>query len=239
MPTYVVTGANRGLGLEFVTQLASQASNIIIATSRTLSPEKIHALQTIKHKSQDFHIVECDTGSVESMTSFASTVTMLLGQEGQIDCLINNAGINSVPQQTSLTLTPEGLHENITINVFGPAKLVQVLQRHLKQGSKVMNMTSGLGSLTESKTKNVPLCTAYSISKAGLNMLTVHQSIELRDEGVVVICMDPGWVKTDMGGKGAVLEKEESIKGMLSVLRGLKVDDSGKFYLYDGTVKPW
>lgn len=239
MPTFVVTGANRGLGLEFVTQLASQESNTIIATSRTLSPEKSGALETLKGKSPNFHILECDTGSVDSITSFASQVTTLLGPDGQIDCLINNAGINSVPQQTSLTLTAEGLHEHMAVNVFGPAKLVQVLQRHLKSGSKVMNMTSGLGSLTESKSKHVPQCMAYSISKAGLNMLTVHQCIELRDEGVVVICMDPGWVKTDMGGKGAMLEKAESIKGMLAVLRGLKVEDSGKFYLYDGTVKPW
>jgi NAD(P)-dependent dehydrogenase (short-subunit alcohol dehydrogenase family) len=65
-----------------------------------------------------------------------------------------------------------------------------------------MNMTSGLGSLTESKTKNVPQCMAYSISKAGLNMLTVHQGIELGDEGVIVICMDPGWVKDGYGWEG-------------------------------------
>jgi NAD(P)-dependent dehydrogenase (short-subunit alcohol dehydrogenase family) len=75
-----------------------------------------------------------------------------------------------------------------------------------------MNMTSGLGSLTYSKSKTANSATAYSISKAGLNMLTVHQSIDLKHKGVIVICMDPGWVKTDIGGKGAVLERRRALQ---------------------------
>src|SRR5437879_5226023 len=84
MPSYVVTGANRGLRLEFVTQLASQPSNTIIATSRTLSPGKIGAFEALKNKSQNFHILESDTSSVESITSFAFRVMTLLGPEGKL-----------------------------------------------------------------------------------------------------------------------------------------------------------
>ena len=102
-----------------------------------------------------------------------------------------------------------------------------------------MNMTSGLGSLAYNRTKETVDCTTYSISKAALNMLTVHQASDLKGKGVVVVCVDPGWVKTDMGGPGAVLEKEESIGGMLKCLRGLKISDSGRFFACDGSEKAW
>jgi NAD(P)-dependent dehydrogenase (short-subunit alcohol dehydrogenase family) len=239
MPTYVITGANRGLGLEFVTQLSQEPSNKIIAASRSPSPEKVKDLESLKSKNKNIYILECDTSSLKSIASFASEVTSLLGHQGKIDYLLNNAGINSVPNQRSLSLTSEGLQEQITVNVLGPAKTVEALQAHLHEGSVVMNMTSGLGSLTYSKSKSANSATAYSISKAGLNMLTVHQSIDLEHKGVIVICMDPGWVKTDMGGKGAVLEKEESIEGMLGCLSGLTMADSGKFFVYDGHEKAW
>jgi NAD(P)-dependent dehydrogenase (short-subunit alcohol dehydrogenase family) len=239
MPTYVITGANRGLGLEFVAQLSQEASNKIIATSRSPSPEKVKDLGSLRSKNKNIYILECDTSSLKSIASFASEVTSLLGPQGKIDCLINNAGINSVPDQRSLSLTSEGLQEQITVNVLGPAKIVEALQPHLHEGSVVMNMTSGLGSLTYSKSKSSNSATAYSISKASLNMLTVHQSIDFKHKGVIVICMDPGWVKTDMGGKGAVLEKEESIEGMLRCLSGLTIAESGKFFVYDGHEKAW
>jgi NAD(P)-dependent dehydrogenase (short-subunit alcohol dehydrogenase family) len=100
-------------------------------------------------------------------------------------------------------------------------------------------MTSGLGSLTYSKSKTSTSATAYSISKAGLNMLTVHQAIELKPKGVIVICMDPGWVKMDIGGKGAVLEKEESIGGILKCLAGLTMAESEKFFVNDEQKKAW
>jgi len=239
MPTYVITGANRGLGLEFVAQLSQEASNKIIVASRSPSPEKVKDLESLKSKNKNIYILECDTSSLKSIASFASEVASLLGPQGKIDYLLNNAGINSVPDQRSLSLTSEGLQEQITVNVLGPAKTVEALQAHLHEGSVVMNMTSGLGSLTYSKSKSANSATAYSISKASLNMLTVHQSIDLKHKGVIVICMDPGWVKTDMGGKGAVLEKEESIEGMLRCLSGLTIADSGKFFVYDGHEKAW
>jgi NAD(P)-dependent dehydrogenase (short-subunit alcohol dehydrogenase family) len=240
MPTYVITGANRGLGLEFVAQLSQNPSNKIIAGTRSVSPDKLKYLLSLTSKNENYiQILQCDTSSLNSIKSFADQVTSLLGPSSKIDYLLNNAGINSVPHQTALSLTPEGLQEQIAVNVLGPAKTVEALQQHLRDGSVVMNMTSGLGSLTYSKSKTSTNATAYSISKAGLNMLTVHQAVELKSKGVIVICMDPGWVKTDMGGKGAILEKEESIRGMLKCLSGLTVAESGKFFVYDGQEKAW
>lgn len=238
MPTYVITGANRGLGLEFIAQLSPQPSNNIIAASRSLSPDKVKNLEALKSKNKNIYILECDASSMKSITSFAAQIISLLGPSGKIDYLLNNAGINSVPNQPALSLTLEDLQEQITTNVLGPAKTAEVLQQHMHDGSVVMNMTSDLGSLTYSKSKTSTSATVYSISKAGVNMLTVHQAIELKPKGVIVICMDPGRVKTDMGGKGAVLEKEESIGGMLKCLAGL-MKESGKFFVYDGQEKAW
>lgn len=102
-----------------------------------------------------------------------------------------------------------------------------------------MNMTSGLSSMSYNLSTETPEATVYAISKAALNMLTVHQSRHLKDRGVIVFCMDPGWVKTDMGGGKAPLEKAESIGGMLKVLKGVKEGDEGKFFLYDGSSPEW
>jgi NAD(P)-dependent dehydrogenase (short-subunit alcohol dehydrogenase family) len=127
---------------------------------------------------------------LKSISSFASQVIATLGQGSQIDFLINNAGINSVPSERSLTLTAETLSIQMTTNVLGPAKVVEFLLPLLQKGSVVVNMTSGLSSMSYSKSKKENDATAYSISKAGLNMLTVHQSIDLKEKGVIVICID-------------------------------------------------
>jgi NAD(P)-dependent dehydrogenase (short-subunit alcohol dehydrogenase family) len=204
MPVYVITGTNRGLGLEFVRQLSSDSSNTILAAlSRDLS-----ALESLKSNAATLHILECDTGSQDSITAFSKQASSTLGEtDKKIDFLLNNAGINHNSKQTSLTMTIDSLSEHLKVNVMSLAITVQLFERHLQNGSVVMNMTSGLGSLAYTRTKETTDCTAYGISKAAVNMLTVHQASNLKSKGVIVVCMDPGWVKTDMGGSGAVLEK--------------------------------
>lgn len=239
MPTYCITGANRGLGLEFVRQLAQSPDNTIIATTRSLSND-LSDLKSVA--SQTTHILECDTADQDSIQSFASsTKTALNG--AQIDVLLNNAGANSVPAQTSLSLGAADLHREIDVNVLGPAKTTEFLiaQGLLSQDARIVNMTSGLGSMSVGLSITPRKCATYSISKAGVNMLTVHQSGDLREKlrGVVVICMDPGWVKTRMGGEGAMLEPEVSIGGMLKVVHGLGDGDNGKFYTYTGEEVKW
>jgi len=171
----------------------------------------------------------------------AETKKTLEGKK--IDFLLNNAGVNSVPTQNSLSIGPEDLQREISINVLGPAKTVEFLlgEDLLAQNVRIMNMTSGLGSMSVSQSINPRKCATYSISKAGLNMLTVHQSGDLKSKlsDVVVICMDPGWVKTRMGGEGAVLEPEVSIAGMLKVVHGLQESDNGNFYTYTGEEVKW
>jgi NAD(P)-dependent dehydrogenase (short-subunit alcohol dehydrogenase family) len=190
MAIWVITGANRGLGLEFVTQLSKDGSNTIIAASRSLSKVSLSGLHALDIK-VNLHILECDTSSPDSIESFGRQVIALINRR-KIDFLLNNAGVNVQPELTSLNVTLEAITENMSVNVIGPAKIVQVLETHLQAGSVVMNMTSGLGSLADTSTMDQTKCTAYSISKAGLNMLTLHQASDLKDKEVIVVCVDPG-----------------------------------------------
>lgn len=240
MPTYCITGTNRGLGLEFVRQLAQSGDNTIIAATRSLSSD-LSDLKAVASPST--HIVECDTSSVQSIHSFAKEVARILGGDKKIDFLLNSAGVNIASWQSSLSLGPDELHAQMAVNVLGPAKTVELLLDAgvLSPDVRILNMSSGLGSMQRSSGTKPRKCAGYSISKAGLNMLTVHQSEDLKQHlpGAVVICMDPGWVKTRMGGEGALLEPSESIGGMLQVLHKLTAEDTGCFYHYSGEKIPW
>lgn len=192
MPTWLITGANRGLGLEFVTQLSKDASNTIIATSRSMTPSTLAGLEALAIKPR-LHILECDLSSPTSITALGEQVTGLLdGDSSKIDFVLNNAGVNVASQETGLTISPEAILANVQTNVVGPAMIVQVLEKHLGKGGVVMNMTSGLGSMDDTRKTEVTKCAPYSISKAGVNMLTLHQASHLRERGVVVVCVDPG-----------------------------------------------
>ncbi|KAG9720730.1 NAD(P)-binding protein, partial [Aureobasidium melanogenum] len=240
MPVYVLTGANRGLGLEFVRQLSADSSNTVIGAVRSMSND-LADLESL-NKNNNIHILECDTGEVSSITSFAESCGKIL-ESKKIDYLLNNSGINAVPEQSSLSITESDMNEHIKINVLGPAKTTEAMYKAdlLSSDVRILNMTSGLGSMKVSIGIKPRKCTTYSISKAALNMLTVHQGEELREKlpGAVVISMDPGWVKTRMGGEGALIEAHESISGMLKVLYGLKKDDTASFWTYSGEQVPW
>ncbi|CAO2652804.1 Nn.00g022150.m01.CDS01 [Neocucurbitaria sp. VM-36] len=236
MPTYFLTGANRGIGLEFVRQLSSNPHTTIIAgvRSKTNDISELEALNT----NGNVHIIECDVSSLDSLSSLEFRVAEILSQTGSnLDFLFNIAGINATSSDTSLTIDPDSLQKHMQTNVLGPAKIVESLSRYLARGAIVLNMTSGLGSLTVAT--DVTKCCTYSMSKAALNMLTLHQARDLKGAGVKVVCMDPGWVKTRMGGKGAMIEAQVSVESMLGVVKGLKEGDSGKFLRYDGGVVPW
>ncbi|KAH8589523.1 NADP-dependent dehydrogenase-like protein [Bisporella sp. PMI_857] len=240
MAIYVVTGANRGIGLEFVVQLSLDSANTIIACTRSSSSDNSGLEALNKHK--NIYILTCDISSLESVRSFAKNVSEVIGSDGKIDYLLNNAAIQDIRDDNSLEITEAGLVAHIKTNVLGPAEVVRSLLPHLQRGTVVMNMTSGIASMTFGPRYQVPtMHTTYSISKAALNMLTVHQASDFKksERGVIVICMDPGWVKTRMGGDGALMEKEDSVRGILQCLRTLTDEDSGKFYYSSGEEIPW
>lgn len=237
MPTYFLTGANRGIGLEFVRQLSTSPTNTIIAAVRSRKSD-LSTLKTIAYHNSNVHIIECDVSSTDSIASLEFRVAEILSKTGEnLNFLFNVAGINGSSSDTSLSIDPASLQRHMDVNVLGPAKIVETLRRYLARGAVVMNLSTGLASMTVAR--DVSKCCTYSISKAAQNMLSLHQAKDLKRNHAIVICMDPGWVKTRMGGKGAFVEPEVSISGMLEVVYALRKEDSGKFFRFDGGQVPW
>ncbi|KAI8974766.1 hypothetical protein BD414DRAFT_497390 [Trametes punicea] len=199
-----------------------------------------------------------DVADFNSVHAAKKYLDSILGETG-LDFLINNAGIvgflmrMSVPsmlisdrfasstqavQDTAFTLDPEEFINVIRTNVVGPALVTQICLPLLEKGSRktVLNISSTAGSL-QSVAHTVGTPASYSISKAALNMLTLKQKVDRPDFIAITLC--PGWVKTDMGGKNARLEPEESIRSILKIVTSATTDDSGKYLRYNGEVIPW
>lgn len=237
MPVYFLTGANRGIGLEFVRQLAPHPNTTLIAGVRSKSAS-MPTLSALAKAHPSIHIIECDVSSLDSLSSLEFRVAEILSKTGaNLDYVFNIAGINATETDTSLTLDAQSVQQHMQTNVVGPAKIVEALRKYLARGATIVNVTSGLASLT--RAMSATKCCTYSMSKAALNMLTLHQARDLKAAGVKIVCMDPGWVKTEMGGKEALIEAVESVENMLRVVDGLGSEDSGKFYSYDGSIVTW
>ncbi|KAH9853208.1 NAD-P-binding protein [Lenzites betulinus] len=236
--TWLVTGANRGIGLEIVRQLLESPANLVVAASR--KPEASSALSDLKKTAKGtLHIVQLDIGDFDSIRTLPKTLEPILGEVG-LDYLINNAAI--FIRETAFTVAPEDLLNVLRVNTVGPAFVSQVLLPFLEKGStkKILNISSSGGSIEIAghlQGSPFELTTAYAVSKAGLNMLTYKQKLEKPDFTVIALC--PGWVKTDMGGDGAVLEPQESIAGILKLITSATPADSGKYLRYNGETIPW
>ncbi|KAL8403537.1 hypothetical protein RB594_008704 [Gaeumannomyces avenae] len=253
MPVYCVTGANRGLGLEFVRQLALQGSNTILACTRSLGSDLTDLRAAAAPSATTVHVLECDTGDEQSVAAFATAAAKALSgtggaQPAKIDCLVNNAAVNLHVERSSLDLAAPVLAETLRVNVAGPLQTVARLHAAglLAGGVRVVNISSGLGSISEARAEgddsDQPSC-AYRVSKAALNMLSVQQGYDLRHrgglKGAVVAAVDPGWVQTRMGGPEAALTPEQSVGGMLKLIGGLGDADNGGFFQYDGQKREW
>jgi NAD(P)-dependent dehydrogenase (short-subunit alcohol dehydrogenase family) len=241
MRRVVVTGANRGLGLEFTRQLAA-AGDEVVATAR--HPKTADALNKLASTSGGrVGVVRLDVGGDPSDVHAAC---LEIGERfDAVDLLVNNAGIWTAPDQPDRAssgaladLRPDAVLDVLRINAVGPMLVTQALapQLALAGNAVVVNLTSGLGSI-EGATRRGNV--AYAMSKAALNMLTRQLAAELAGQGTIVVALSPGWVATDMGGPSAPLEPPESVNGMLNVVDALTPAQSGLFLDHAGAVLPW
>jgi len=154
-----------------------------------------------------------------------------------LDLLINNAGV-LVSGERYGELNAKTLTETFSVNVVGPLLLTQALTPLLTHGEspKIVNLSSDLGSLSKTTSFYTP---SYGISKAGLNMTTRLLAAELAPAGISVVSINPGWVKTDMGGAQAPVTPQASVAGILTVINGLQRRDSGRFFDHTGASHPW
>ena len=222
--TVLISGANRGLGLEFARQYA-KAGWSVIGTART--PEKASDLKAL-----GVRIVQLDVADAESVARLAAGL-----KDHPIDLLINNAGMANRGDQFE-TVDFESVERVLAVNTVGPMRVTQALLPNLRLGStkQIVSISSGLGSIENNTGGNF---IGYRESKAALNMFNRTLAAELSDEGFVCVVMSPGWVRTDMGGPEATLSPAESITGMRAVIDGLEPEDNGSFRKYDGSTVPW
>jgi NAD(P)-dependent dehydrogenase (short-subunit alcohol dehydrogenase family) len=240
MPTVLITGANRGLGLEFVRQYAAD-NWAVIAVCR--NPSKADELQKLMSKHNSVRIEALDTADMASIKTLTEKLDDI-----EIDVLINNAGVFSGgvfsgsatkvdKGQEFGSLDAEAWDKVLRINTIAPIMMTEALLPHLQRSkdAKVINITSKMGSIDEMGSGYI----AYRTSKAALNAAMRVVMHDLKSKGVTIVNLHPGWVQTDMGGKEAPLQPEASIKGMRKVIAGLTPKDSGQFIGYDGKVIPW
>ena len=231
MPTTLVTGANRGLGLEFARQYAAEGWQVIAACR---APKGAKELQQIAAASGGrIRILEMD------VTDAASVRAAAAGLKGEvIDLLLNNAGVGGPPGQQLGKLDYAGWARVLDTNTLGPMRVVEaflenVANSHLKQ---VVTITSGMGSIEDNTSGGRY---AYRSSKAAVNMVMKSLSVDLAPRGITCVVMNPGWVRTDMGGASGTLSPAESIQSLRSVIAALRPEDSGKFLNYTGKPYPW
>lgn len=229
----LVTGANRGLGLEFVRQLLADGARVV-ATCR--QPGKATALNALaaEHPGH-LKVLPLDVADARSRDELVREWPLAAGEDARIGVLINNAGVLHGGERFG-TLTAEILDDSLRINVTGPLLLTQALAPLLIDGARVVNISSQLGSMAGTARFGTP---SYAISKAAQNMATVQLAHALRERGIVVVALHPGWVQTDMGGAQATEVPEASVAGLRRVIDGLDADDSGRFLDFNGKSLPW
>jgi NAD(P)-dependent dehydrogenase (short-subunit alcohol dehydrogenase family) len=231
MSTVLITGANRGLGLELARAYRS-AGHAVIGACR--APDKASDL-----KATGAELCALDMSDMGSITSLAAS---LKGRS--IDVLYNSAGVDTRAfgatdaTRTALTITPEDFESVMRVNVTGPMALVQAMTPALQAAKgTVVNISSQIGSMEVAKKMGRDV--AYATSKAALNMVTLKQSQALVDDGVTVIALHPGWLRTEMGGSSADLEPAEAAIQIMANIGALTIADTGRFIRWDGTTHPW
>jgi NAD(P)-dependent dehydrogenase (short-subunit alcohol dehydrogenase family) len=231
MTTILITGANRGLGLEFVRQ-CNVAGWRVLACCR--NPTHADALKAIAADSDErVSLHRLDVGDLAQIQNLARDL-----RDEPIDVLLNNAGIYG-PQNARFGQTDyRAWADVLAVNVMAPMKTAECFIDNVLRSKRklIIGMSSLMGSIGETDQGEHYL---YRSSKAALNMVIKTLSIDLRKRGVTAVVLHPGWVQTDMGGPNAPLKAPESIRGMLKVINGLTIKDSGKFLSYDGSEVPW
>ncbi|MDQ8201461.1 SDR family oxidoreductase [Pelagicoccus sp. SDUM812003] len=229
MNTIVITGASRGVGLEFVRQYSHVNSRIVAACRQPAHSAPILALS---NERSNIVLEELDLTDQESITRFAKRLESM---DTQLDLLINNAG--TAEHEPFGQWTKPALDKTFATNVSGPSLLMQELAPLLSKGSKVVNLSSGLASLTRKGGIGTEVA-SYAASKAALNMMTVHAAAALRANDITVVAISPGWVKTDMGGPDASSDPADAVALLRKTISALSFQDSGAFLQEDGSALP-
>ena len=225
MRTAVVTGASRGIGSEFVVRLLD-AGWCVYAGYRS----DMHRLELIQNKNLICH--QLDVTNNDSINDFVK------GIDGNVDLLINNAGVPDGRWRNLKEIDDEWMLEVLNINSVGPVRMVKALYDKMSHDSMttVAMISSLMGSIDDCDSGR---SYAYRASKTALNMLSVAMKKEAVEDNISFLILHPGWVKTRMGGEHAPVELTDSVQGMLDLINSHDIENSGRFVQYDGVDLPW
>lgn len=220
MPTVVITGGSRGLGLEMARRYVAGGFRVVLGN---------RGQGVALEGAETFRLDVSDGASVKA---FAERLA-----SAPVDVLINNAGVIGPARQSTTDMDFEGFAEALAINTLGPLRVTQALLPNLRAGAavKVAVLTSRMGSLSYAKSDRV----AYRASKAAANKVVQCLATDLAGEGIAVAALHPGWARTDMGGAEADVDPVDSAKGLVAVIERLSVKTTGRFWNYDGTELAW
>lgn len=237
----MITGAGRGLGLEFSRQCLDRGDRVYAGVR---DPTRADALRALgQDKPGRLFVFPLDVTNPSSLDSAHAAVS---AETEFLDLLINNAGINSrsatigeEERNVSFgSLEAEGMLTMFRVNAIAPILVAQRLVDLLAKGHgpRILNISSWLGSIERKQSGGNY---AYCASKAALNMLGRTLAFDLKERGIITLMFNPGWVKTDMGGENATLTPTQSVCGMLATSDTATLNDTGTFFQIDGTVHPW
>jgi NAD(P)-dependent dehydrogenase (short-subunit alcohol dehydrogenase family) len=218
MPKVLITGANRGIGLEFARQYSEDGWDVI-ATARQSGGE-LDALGV--------RVEPLDLSDADAVAAFPAKAG------GSLDLFIANAGTNQ-PMNTEGADNARKWQAMMMVNAIAPFQLGEALLPRMADGGKMLALSSGMGSIAENSGGWIP----YRTSKAALNMAWSCLALEARQRGVACVLFSPGWVKTRMGGAGAEITTQESVYAMRAHIERLTIDDTGKFMRRNGSELPW
>lgn len=230
MATVLITGTNRGIGLEFTKQFLARGDSVI-ATCR--EPAAATELQALSAEYDTLNILSLDVASTESMQAFVKQLDGVA-----IDVFINNAGVYGPSSVRFGEVDADVWASVLNVNAIAPIMLSQMLMPKLRAGKdkKMLYLSSKMGSIEDNGSGAGYI---YRSSKTALNAVVKSLSIDLAPEGFTAAVLHPGWVLTDMGGANALIDTRTSVAGMLAVIDGLNVEQSGSFISYNGSSIPW
>ena len=234
--TVLITGAGKGLGLEWARQdLASGATVIATARDPGASAGLRELRTTAGAAAGRLIVVKMDVTDDASVEQAAREIA---GRTAAIDDLIHNAGLFGPKDATPLDGPPAEVRQVLEVNAIGPYRVTRRFLPLLRLGSRprLLFITSRMGSIGDGPSGG---CSAYRMSKSALNMLGANLATSLRSDGILCLLLHPGWVRTGMGGESAPLLPADSVAGMRQVVAAARAEQSGSFIDFRGQTVPW
>jgi NAD(P)-dependent dehydrogenase (short-subunit alcohol dehydrogenase family) len=227
---FVVTGANRGIGLEFVRQLLDRGETVEAGARDPSAARELAALG--KGPSSKLRVHTLDVSDDASARAFAQSIG-----DVAVDVLVNNAGVLGKMQSLE-ELDFEDVVATFRVNALGALAVTRALLPQLRKGNtrKVVHVSTGMASIADNTSGGAY---GYRMSKAALNIASKSLSVNLRGERIVSVVVNPGWVATDMGGHGAPTSPKDSVAGLLKLIDGLTLEKSGQFLDFRGGTLAW